>query len=216
MRILFGVLVVWQSFAVSAQKQTMRDAFVNMPDSLMPGLSHNNRLDMIDFMDSGMKSEVTNLFDGKSSMTVLDERYLKLKLNASVSVEMLLLADSAVAVRDSSDAYICMVTTYGTVPVESKVVFYDYKWRKRTQECGIIEDYMPELISRPDTMAADSFESLKPLLAYMTVVAELSPEDNSMTLRAEFPLLSSSEREKAISIVRKRQVNLSDRIQKNR
>ena len=45
---------------VCAQDLKMRDVFNHMPDSLMPYLSHNNRLDFIDFIDSNMKSEVRN------------------------------------------------------------------------------------------------------------------------------------------------------------
>lgn len=49
---------------VSAQDVTIRDIFKQMPDSLMPYLSQNNRLDFIDFLDSHMKAEVRNTFGG--------------------------------------------------------------------------------------------------------------------------------------------------------
>ena len=51
-----------------AQHLTIRDVFKSMPDSLMPYLSNNNRLDFIDFMDSNMKAEVKNQFGGNSIM----------------------------------------------------------------------------------------------------------------------------------------------------
>ena len=99
-KILLGILLMYPAFTISAQ--TLKDAFVNMPDSLLPSLSHNNRLDMIDFINSGMKAEVTNLFDGKSSMSMLNDRYLKIQLNDYVSVEMMLFTDSTASVKDSS------------------------------------------------------------------------------------------------------------------
>ena len=43
---------------------TMRDVFRQMPDSIVPYLTENNRLDFIDFIDSNMKAEVTNAFGG--------------------------------------------------------------------------------------------------------------------------------------------------------
>ena len=43
----------------SAQDLKIRDVFKQMPDSLMPYLTGNNRLDFIDFMDSNMKASVT-------------------------------------------------------------------------------------------------------------------------------------------------------------
>lgn len=207
-KILLGILLMYPAFTISAQ--TLKDAFVNMPDSLLPSLSHNNRLDMIDFINSGMKAEVTNLFDGKSSMSMLNDRYLKIQLNDYVSVEMMLFTDSTASVQDSSSTYICMVTSYGAVPIESKVCFYDYRWNSRNKKHDFVGRYKSDLICRPDTMSTDNFEDLKPLLTYMTVVADLSSEDKSITFRAEFPLLSVAEREKAAQVVRKKKIYLAD------
>ena len=63
-----------------AQHLTIRDVFKSMPDSLMPYLSNNNRLDFIDFMDSNMKAEVKNQFGGNSIMTALTEDSLSISL----------------------------------------------------------------------------------------------------------------------------------------
>ena len=53
---------------VSAQDMLMRDVFRQMPDSIMPYLSQNNRLDFIDFLDSDMKAEVKNALGGTREM----------------------------------------------------------------------------------------------------------------------------------------------------
>ena len=57
----------------SAAQQTISEVFREMPDSLLPTLSKNNRLDMLDFMASGMKAEVTNRLGGRSEMTALTD-----------------------------------------------------------------------------------------------------------------------------------------------
>ena len=59
--VLFLILTI----SGRAEDVRMKDVFRLMPDSLFPTLSANNRLDMIDFMDSQMKAEVTNLLGGK-------------------------------------------------------------------------------------------------------------------------------------------------------
>ena len=64
---------------VSAQDVTIRDIFKQMPDSLMPYLSQNNRLDFIDFLDSHMKAEVRNTLGGTSEMTALADDSLTMK-----------------------------------------------------------------------------------------------------------------------------------------
>ena len=64
--------------------------FSNMPDSLLPYLSHNNRLDLVDFMNSGMKAVVTNKFEEQTEMTMLTTDSLSLLLNPVHRFDMLL------------------------------------------------------------------------------------------------------------------------------
>ena len=70
--------------------QTLKDVFKQMPDSLMPYLSANNRLDFIDFMDSNMKAEVTNQTGGTSEMTALTDDSLSIRMSDALRVDMLL------------------------------------------------------------------------------------------------------------------------------
>ena len=51
--------------AQSTEEPTMAALFKAMPDSLMPYLTKNNRLDMIDFMEANMKAEITNQLEGR-------------------------------------------------------------------------------------------------------------------------------------------------------
>ena len=69
----------------------LRDVFRQMPDSLLPTLTQNNRLDFLDFLDAGMKAEVKNRLGGTSVMTVLTSDSLSLQVSASLRVDMLLL-----------------------------------------------------------------------------------------------------------------------------
>ena len=70
MRIPALFLCIALSLSVSASDGiTLRDAFRQMPDSLMPMLTQNNRLDCLDFLDAGMKAEVRNRLGGTSVMT---------------------------------------------------------------------------------------------------------------------------------------------------
>lgn len=89
MKKILIVIFLIVSLGISAQsKFTIRDAFKVMPDSLIPYLSVNNRLDMIDFLDAKMKAEVTNLLDGKSEMLVLNDDSLSIRLNPVVLLNM--------------------------------------------------------------------------------------------------------------------------------
>ena len=70
---------------------TLRDVFRQMPDSLMPTLTQNNRLDFLDFLDAGMKAEVKNRLGGISVMTTLTADSLSLQVSPALRVDMLLL-----------------------------------------------------------------------------------------------------------------------------
>ncbi|MBP5338143.1 MAG: DUF3256 family protein [Prevotella sp.] len=94
------ILISLFSF-LTLQAQTMRDVFKAMPDSVLPTLTTNNRLDMIDFMEAKMKAEVTNLLDGKSEMLALTGDSLCIRMSDALTVEMktVLAADTICAVR---------------------------------------------------------------------------------------------------------------------
>lgn len=111
----------------------MKDIFREMPDSLMPYLSHNNRLDLIDFFDSGMKAEVTNEFDGHSQLTMLTADSLSLQLSAALRVDMLLLKSEGLP-ADSATHVVCVLSTYGVDPVARQTVvrYYSPRWQPYT------------------------------------------------------------------------------------
>ncbi|MBQ8948922.1 MAG: DUF3256 family protein [Prevotella sp.] len=89
-RILTALVVLTTSLA-SAQDLKMRDVFKQIPDSLMPYLTQNNRLDFIDFLDSNMKAEVSNLTGGTSEMTALTDDSLSVRMSDALQVDMVLL-----------------------------------------------------------------------------------------------------------------------------
>lgn len=98
------------SLCCQAQESMMAILFKEMPDSLLPYLTKNNRLDMIDFMEAGMKAEVTNRLEGKSLMTMLTADSLSLQLNDMLQVDMQLRrVDEPV---DSSQWLVCVRRTY--------------------------------------------------------------------------------------------------------
>lgn len=115
-------IVLFMGLPVKASRP-IRQWFVAMPDSLMPLLTQNNRLDCIDFMDCGMEAVVTNRMDGKSRMAVLTDAYLHVGYTASTDVTMRLLP-----LNDSTDV-LCMVTTVKAPVKDSRICFYDEGWR---------------------------------------------------------------------------------------
>ena len=125
MKKLFMALLVAATFSqASAQSIQIRDAFRAMPDSLMPYLSKNNRLDFIDFLDSGMKAEVHNQLGGTSQMLSLGDDSLSIQMNPSLRVDMIAI-DSVVAVVET----FLVDSIYG----ESRVHYYSATWQPIAQ-----------------------------------------------------------------------------------
>ena len=82
------LFLVFHCALLTAQAQTVREVFKSMPDSLAPYLSMNNRLDMIDFMDAGMKAVVANQLGGDTQMTFLSDDSLSVKMNEAFLLDL--------------------------------------------------------------------------------------------------------------------------------
>lgn len=108
---------------------SLRDLFRQMPDSLLPYLTQNNRLDFIDFIDSKMKAEVRNALDGTSEMTALTDDSLSIRLSEASTIDIHLLQTIAQP-ADSSRQVICVVRTWSinNGGTESRTEFYGTDW----------------------------------------------------------------------------------------
>ena len=127
--IVLLIAALWVSPSAMAQP-SMRQLFISMPDSILPTLTTNNRLDMVDFLDARMKAEVTNALDGKSRLTDLQADQLTLDMSEALSIRMMLL-DIQQPV-DSATQVIAVLRTYrllsDSTATETVPSFYSLKW----------------------------------------------------------------------------------------
>jgi len=160
MRNIFLSLLLALSISGMAENVQIRDVFRQMPDSILPTLSVNNRLDMIDFMDSHMKAEVTNLLEGKSEMTALGEDSITIRVSDALNISILLL--NTTELIDDSNQVVCLVQTYGTdsLSLNSKIEFFTIQWKKLSDT--------PQL-SETDKQRISSLDK-KTRLKYMDVI----------------------------------------------
>ena len=126
----FSIGVKAQSDSVDVSNIRLRDVFVSMPDSLLPTLSHNQKLDLVDYMESGLKAEVKNRFEGLSELLSLTADSLSLRVSQGLTVDMLMLPLEKTAI-DSCTQVVCVVERFGTSPDsrESRACLYSLKWR---------------------------------------------------------------------------------------
>lgn len=124
------LLLLLLTLNVSAQHK-IGELFKEMPDSLLPLLTKNNRLDMIDFCEAKMKSEVQNKLEGTSEITMLTNDSLYLRLNDALNIKFYV--EDALEEYDSCRQVICMVQTYklaSSDEEESIVDYFSINWRR--------------------------------------------------------------------------------------
>lgn len=108
--------------AVSSVAQVrMRDVFAQLPDSILPLMTRNNRLDCIDFIENGMEARVKNKFNDQVVLEALTEDFLLIRTSESSTVEMKLMPLG-------SDTLICVNRTYLGPTEDSEVKLYNTNW----------------------------------------------------------------------------------------
>lgn len=125
-KLLIFALLFCSQLSLQAQTDSLniREVFKLMPDSLLPYLTQNNRLDMIDFMDAKMKAAVDNQLGGESEMTYLSDDSLCIKMNESMTLELKML-------RDEKEPIVFMKRTYQITERQKEILIgrYSFSWR---------------------------------------------------------------------------------------
>jgi len=141
-KILLLSFLLCTALMVQAQTDSLniRSVFNQMPDSLMPYLTKNNRLDMMDFMDAKMKAAVDNTLGGESRMIFLSDDSLCVVLSDALTIELKLQ-------KENAETVIVMKKTYETTKRQKEILIgrYSSSWR-------LISDFVVEssLLKRDD------------------------------------------------------------------
>ena len=123
MKRLCIIITVLTSLFINGNAQNMKDILKEMPDSIIPLLTHNNILDCIDFLDSDMKAEVSNKMRGKSTMTKLSESYCCIELTCNSKIEFYI-------IKEGKEPIIKSVHSYKAEKWNESTTFYTTKWKK--------------------------------------------------------------------------------------
>ena len=147
-KILLIVVSVLCGISVSAQD--MKSVFIAMPDSITPLLTKVNKEDCVDFLDSNMKAEVKNRFDGTAEMKVLTEDYTLVQTSEIGTLEMKLLP-----INDSIKV-VCMVKTVCASACDSNVRFYASDWSKELDAASFLQRPSADVFFLPnDTLSEE-------------------------------------------------------------
>ena len=171
-------------------QRAMRDFWLSMPDTLFEYLSDRNRREMVDFYDMGVRAEVFNALEDMSVMDTLSTHHTEVTLSSSSSLTVAMLP------KADADTLLCMVHTLCGPEPESTLSLFDKSWQPLSTE-GILPQVSPsQLMHRPDTMSADSYQQLALLVDPCMISARYEPADRSLVFRLSTPLLSATDRER--------------------
>lgn len=108
--------------AVPDDTLSMQRLFAAMPDSVLPLLSRNDRLDLVDYASAGARAAVRNRLGGESVLKQLDGVRAELILTSYTSVVFTLEADSKhirMDIRTLAEGVSCHTYRY-----------YDIRWNE--------------------------------------------------------------------------------------
>ncbi len=123
------VLTVLALTALSGRAQTMKEIFSDLPDSILPTLTRNDRLDCIDFIENNLTNTVNNALDGKTRLTVLTDSLAKIQLSLMTEVQICKLPVESVPNGQTDGFVICLVHSSDVRGWDSVLRFYDSAWR---------------------------------------------------------------------------------------
>ena len=173
--------------------KSVREMWLSMPDSIIPYLNNNQRIELLDFINLNVKSEVSNLLGDSTVLDTLLIDYLHLTANASTKIELKMLPFA------DADSILCMIKTINGPELESTVEFYDKDWNKLSSE-AMFDD--ADLNSIKDSftftqhaLSENKHIELKDMLDPVLMYASLNPATNEILFRLSFPLMSKEEKE---------------------
>ena len=171
----------------------IRDVFAAMPDSIIPYLSKNNCLDMIDFAEMNMKAEVTNRFDEQSEMVALSDKYLKIKLASDVVVEMRI-RKTEECLPDSSAYIVDVMTTYGHESKLSMLSKYSSSWTL-IQKPHLLDGYVKQMVRKNQLTTDEIWRIVENAKGRITIVGNLIEDENAMMLQLSINGLTIEEKQ---------------------
>ena len=197
------LIVVSVLCGISASAQDMKSVFIAMPDTITPLLTKVNKEDFVDFLDSNMKAEVKNRFDGTAEMKVLTEDYTLVQTSEIGTLEMKLLP-----VNDSTKV-ICMVKTVCASACDSDVRFYTSDWSKELDAASVLQRPSADVFFLPnDTLSEEGVLIRKKADMHLMKVS-LSKDVPTLTFIYTTPdYLNQEDKEKLLPHLRKEPVVL--------
>ncbi len=133
-------------FLSASAVEPIANRLTSMPDSLIPTLEENRRLDLIDLFHAGQVATAPNLLNGTSTLTSLQDSLLTLDLSQQSQLEMRLLP------YRKGETLLAVIHTVCAPACDSRISFYNSDWEELPAEKHIRPIELKEFFQFPDTL----------------------------------------------------------------
>ena len=186
--IIICFLTCW--LGVSAQ--SLREVWIEMPDSILPYLSKSQRTELADYVEMKAEPAVLSTFGDSVRIERMTNNYLLLKANEATRLEIKLLDNNTLA----------LVQTWMAPAAESKLRLFNLQWQPKEA----VVAYKVNIV-KPDSMSDEDFADLKTLMSPRLKEYRLSADSNSLSVSWNYPLLSKKDVKRVTEILKSQVLN---------
>ena len=186
--IIICFLTCW--LGVSAQ--SLREVWIEMPDSILPYLSKSQRTELADYVEMKAEPAVLSTFGDSVRIERMTNNYLLLKANEATRLEIKLLDNNTLA----------LVQTWMAPAAESKLRLFNLQWQPKEA----VVAYKVNIV-KPDSMSDEDFADLKTLMSPRLKEYRLSADNNSLSVSWNYPLLSKKDVKRVTDILKSQVLN---------
>ncbi len=186
--IIICFLTCW--LGVSAQ--SLREVWIEMPDSILPYLSKSQRTELADYVEMKAEPAVLSTFGDSVRIERMTNNYLLLKANEATRLEIKLLDNNTLA----------LAQTWMAPAAESKLSLFNLQWQPKEA----VVEYKANIV-KPDSMSDEDFSDLKTLMSPRLKEYRLSADNNSLSVSWNYPLLSKKDVKRVTELLKPQVLN---------
>ena len=172
--------------------QSLREVWIEMPDSILPYLSKSQRTELADYVEMKAEPAVLSTFGDSVRIERMTNNYLLLKANEATRLEIKLLDNNTLA----------LVQTWMAPAAESKLRLFNLQWQPKEA----VVAYKVNIV-KPDSMSDEDFADLKTLMSPRLKEYRLSADNNSLSVSWNYPLLSKKDVKRVTELLKPQVLN---------
>ncbi len=182
---IFNVLLLLVAFTEVAAAQNVGEMFISMPDSLIPYITSEQRMELIKMkqIDPNSFAEAKTIFKTNVLLTKLTDEQL------SVEFGEVVYNLSRLRSQEGTDSVYCMLRTFATPEKETVGFIYDDSWNLLSRLDFESFDFLT------DSVSTDDKRNLYNTMEFPVVEACWDENPEILILRLHFTMLTKEDQE---------------------